>query len=107
MAGGIQAIPAVVGTQNTYSPVGREAVHNMSSLSQKRVLAQIEGESENGDRQHGGTSTAYRSQMYYLPERRITIVGLGNHSYEIENPEKNSYMRTSIVPNILNAFFNE
>lgn len=56
---------------------------------------------------YGGTSTAYRSQMYYFPERRVTIVGLGNHSYEIENPEKNSYIRTSIVPNILNSFFNE
>ena len=55
---------------------------------------------------YAGTSTAYRSQMYYFPELRITIVALGNHSYEIENPEKNSYMRTSIVPNILNTFFN-
>ncbi|NMG09584.1 hypothetical protein [Brasilonema sp. UFV-L1] len=44
--------------------------------------------------------------MYYLPDSSITIVALGNHSYELENLQKNSYTN-AIASNSLEIFLKE
>lgn len=53
-----------------------------------------------------GTDLGYKAIAYYLPNRNITIVALGNHSYELENPAKERYIRT-IAANSLNTFLEQ
>lgn len=55
---------------------------------------------------HGGISMGYRTRVYYIPDKGITVVALGNRSYDFEQPRKLGYIDT-ILSKSLDTFFKE